>query len=505
MADTSTEMPQVLETERAVIASCLTQESWWAYVEQYDDDPLTLFWDVEHQALARSMKRLHDRGTSITPTTMIDMISSDDNAEKIIGPNVRVALSQLQLRATVRNIEDLNRSLEELVNMRALRSMLDELDSIKDRASSGDVHPSEIAGDLRSLSGKGSTTLNLRTLGEIIAEMEEQNKIGPRYRVPTGIQVMDEALRGFEPGRVYVYGARPKVGKTMMMMNNALEALASGTIVLFVSLEMPPNEVWARMLSAQSFVDYSMICKWLEGEEDISVFDDEAQESLLKANKELREAPLYIIGSQDISRGVSEIISGLLSLMSKHGKDARFIVFLDYLQLMVEDKFNAAAEIGTITRRLKREALALDVPFVLACQVNRQAEDGMPRPSHLRESGAIEQDADAVLLMNRPHLQDEDEPEHLMNVHLAISRYCPSKWMDVAFLPQQQTVTDLHSWGGDRSESEPQAKVEPSANERESLSPEERKRRREARRARRESGRESIRRSRSPSEEGASD
>jgi len=216
----------------------------------------------------------------------------------------------------------------------------------------------------------------------------------PEAILSTGIPSLDATLGGgLRPGRLLVIGARPGVGKSALLSQIALRALADGRRVLYVSLEMGEREVVLRMMAHLSGVP----CDHLERRALTQ------EETLAVAGAYGRAMPdnLFLVTGASTPAAIR---AEAMRLQSGGGLD---LICVDYLQLMGPDTAiaNRAEAVGAISRALKRLAMELRCPIAAASQVNRSStygEERPPRLSELRESGSIEQDADAVLLLHCP-------------------------------------------------------------------------------------------------------
>jgi replicative DNA helicase len=222
----------------------------------------------------------------------------------------------------------------------------------------------------------------------------ERRLSGETAGIPTGFVELDSLTGGLHKSELVILASRPSMGKTAMALNVAEHvAINAGTAVLIVSMEMSRVELAQRMFCLRGRIDG---CKFRSGL--LSVRDRKA---LVEVSVELSKAPLYIDDSH--SRSVAEIGASARRL-----RDANLgLVIIDYLQLIQPDssKDPRQEQVAKISRRLKGLARELAVPVLCLAQLNRQMEAGKeghrPRLSHLRESGAIEQDADVVMFIHR--------------------------------------------------------------------------------------------------------
>ena len=241
-------------------------------------------------------------------------------------------------------------------------------------------------------------------LGSTMDEMESiQDRGGISLGVPTGFIELDELTNGLHPGQMIIVAARPGVGKSTL----GLDWVRSCSIrhhlssVIF-SLEMSRSELTMRLLSAEAEVP---LAKMRSGK-----MDDNDWSKLARRMGEISEAPLFIDDSPNMT--MMEIRAKARRL--KQRQDLKLIM-VDYLQLMTSGKKveSRQQEVSEFSRQLKLLAKELEVPVVAISQLNRgpeQRTDKKPMLSDLRESGSLEQDADMVLLINRPDAFDSDDP-----------------------------------------------------------------------------------------------
>ena len=236
----------------------------------------------------------------------------------------------------------------------------------------------------------------------------------------TGFAKIDEMTGGLQPGRVYGIGARAKMGKTILAMNICTNVAMTGHAVAVWSLEMSDEELMQRMACAIGEVDSVLLQR--------PKMLDEREESwgkLTMAVKTLRELPLKVSDRTDVT---IEMIEAQVRQLHALGQcELLCIDYLGLLRLPKADRQDLA--IAHITRRAKIIAKELRIPVILVFQLNRGSENGQavraPRPSDARDSGAIEQDLDAMFLLHRPSYYDQKAPTGL-RLDLAIQRNGPS-------------------------------------------------------------------------------
>ena len=221
-----------------------------------------------------------------------------------------------------------------------------------------------------------------------------------RRQIPTGFYDLDEKITGFAPGQLIILAARPAMGKTSLALNIATKIAQKEKRVAIFSLEMTRKELTSRMLCTEAEVDGTKARKGMPSTDELT--------RLGQAADELSQLPILIDDTGGISD--SEIRAKAQLMESNGGLD---LVVIDYLQLMQtrmqSRNFNREQYISQISRNLKNLAKDLDVPVLCLAQLSRAVEsrpNKRPMMSDLRESGAIEQDADLVLFIYREEYYD---------------------------------------------------------------------------------------------------
>lgn len=283
-----------------------------------------------------------------------------------------------------------------------------------------------------SLIGVGS--YGWSTLGASVEDLLNKDHSGPSEFIPTGIPALDELIGGLGMGTVTTVAARPGFGKSALAMQFVRKAANAGKPSLLLSLEMGTEEVTARYLAGEARISYTNIRKGKI---------DEAESDILRQwSDQLQEAPVYFDTRDTV--GPSELMSSFTRLNAdakmKYGEGIQMVV-IDYLQLMSSArKFPSRQEevahyMREVTKLAKRENIAV----VVVAQLNRgdKNRDVEHRPSvkDLRESGAIEQDSDVILLLAKPEdMEDLDRPRGEMEVIVGKNRNGPLGDVPVTFL-----------------------------------------------------------------------
>ena len=444
------DLPAAVELEQDILGTCLVEGSvWWRKVEQAAEgiEITDLFFEPDHRLVAKAMSALYNNGTPITSSSVIDEVLLHRESNSLV-PSVPAYISILQASGSLRSPDEVSSAAKKLVEKQRLRSFISGMREQVKIAGQDQPNPNEIASALRSLaSDQSMMTTDIKTFGEQLDYHEEQSGLAVSVRASSGVRSLDLRLQGgFGSGSLTIIAARPKVGKTTVMLNAILANLQDGLVVVFASLELGYKEVYSKMMSALSMVPQRDIADWLDNKRKLESFEPDEIEELERAKSELRAAMFYPMFTNDITHGVDTIIAGAWQAQQRH-PDRKMVVYIDYAQLLVEGVANRTAEIGQVARKLKVFAQEVDVPVIMAAQVNRDSgkneEDGMPKPHQLRESGDLEQTADNVIMLNRKALQDETQPEHVMDMWLALVRSGEAGECQAYYNPRIQYVTDI--------------------------------------------------------------
>lgn len=242
---------------------------------------------------------------------------------------------------------------------------------------------------------------------ELFKHREKVQTQGPG--ILTGLKSLDQTNGGFMPGDMIVIGARPSVGKSALLGLLAMNMARNGKKVGIISLEMSNAKIAGRLASLDTGVDFAVLYRGLE-------MDEQYQQQLYHqlANQTAR-LPIYVSDKTQVS--ISEIKAKAQRLIHKHGCD---IIFIDYLQLVDSSggnkNSNRENEVRQMSRGCKIMAKDLEMPVVVLAQLNREVtnrkgEDRYPKLSDLRESGAIEQDADVVAFIHRDWMSGYETKE----------------------------------------------------------------------------------------------
>ncbi len=273
----------------------------------------------------------------------------------------------------------------------------------------------------------GGKTIEIREAVSRLARQLQLGKDAAHTGLNTGFYQLDDYTGGFQPGDLIIIAGRPSMGKTALGLSMALHnTLGDHRPVVFFSMEMSSDQLAQRLVCAHTGIDSQKLRKRSLSEEEMR--------QLLDACAEFEEAPLFIDDSPGLS--AMELRSASRRLKQKHDIQA---VYVDYLQLMHMPKPESRqAEIASISRGLKSLGRELGIPVIAMAQLNRMPEgrqDKRPFMSDLRESGAIEQDADVVLLIHREeyYKPDDESVKGIAELIIAKQRNGPVGKLELSF------------------------------------------------------------------------
>lgn len=266
------------------------------------------------------------------------------------------------------------------------------------------------------------------SIEKTVDELQELQKNGKSQNgVPTGFYDLDKLTNGLQPGQLIIIAARPAMGKSTLALDFCRNASVHNkqTSVIF-SLEMDQSEIAKRMLAAESGVS---MARMNSGE----MTGDDWQR-IAKALQRVTTAPLFVDDSPNMS--MAQITAKCRRLKQK--EDLKLVV-VDYLQLMSSGKRveSRQQEVAEFSRNLKLLAKSIGVPVIAVAQLNRgpeQRTDHKPQLSDLRESGSLEQDADIVMLLNRPSVYDENDRPGEADVYVAKHRNGSTAVISLTFM-----------------------------------------------------------------------
>ena len=421
--------PQDLEAEKSVLGAVLIDSGAMNLVVEFLKPEH--FYDPAHKQIYSSMLTLFEKQQPIDVVTLQDALKKVDGMKKIGGKSYLADL--INTVPTSAYIEHYGQIVK---NHYVKRKLIEISSRIVERAfdQKGDVKKllDEAEVEIFSLSQQ-HLHRDFIELKEILAEsferLEEFMKKGTHLRgVPTGYPDLDNKLAGMQDSNLLILAARPGIGKTTLALNMALNtAIKEKMPVGFFSLEMSKEELVDRLLVGQADID-----AWRLKTGRLS---DEDYKKLTEAMGELSEAPIFI----DDTPGLSILEMRTKARKLKLEKDIKLLI-VDYLQLanagrMVESR---VTEVSFISQGLKNLARELRIPVLAVSQLSRAVEQRgtrKPQLADLRESGAIEQDADVVMFLYHEAESEDllDQNKRLVKLYIAKHRNGPTGELDLMF------------------------------------------------------------------------
>jgi replicative DNA helicase len=410
-------LPHSDEAERSVLGAVLLDNRQFHQAQEV----LTAgaFYSMRHRKIFQAMETLMSEGSALDLVTVNARLEQSRNLEASGGPAYLASLVDGVPRSA--NVEHYAKIVREKAILRELIQSAQRIlqSALKPEGSTDDVLDEAERAIFRVAEDRLRTGfLPLKTIAEkslkTIEELTERREMGTG--IPSGFQQLDEMTAGLQQSDLVILAARPGMGKTTLALNIAESAsMRHGKRVGVFSLEMSHHQLFFRMLCSDARVDAHRLRTGRINKED--------WQRIIKSFGTLSDAAIYIDDTPGIS--IVEMRAKSRRLALEHGID---LLIVDYLQLMRgRTSFESRQqEISEISRSLKELAKELNIPVVALSQLSRAPEqrtgDRRPQLSDLRESGAIEQDADVVLFLFREELYKKNDPDLRGKAELIIGK-----------------------------------------------------------------------------------
>lgn len=423
--------PQSIEAEESVLGGILIENSAIdRALELITPDD---FYRDAHRKIMQAMINLNQRSEPIDLVTLHEELKRTNQLQEVGGAS---ALAEIAEKVpTAANVAYYARIVREKSILRGLIHTATEI-ATRGYESGGNVDQllDEAEHKIFEISERKVQPTFFRIRDIMVQSMNTIEQLYERKElvtgVPTGFVDLDRLTAGLQPSDLIIIAGRPSMGKTAFALNIAEHAaLQARTGVAVFSLEMSKEQLVLRMLCSQARVDQSKVRAGYAADRDFP--------KLAMAASRLADAPIYIDDTPALS--ILELRAKARRL--KRDPEARLgLILIDYLQLMRgHEAENREQEISSISRSLKALAKELDVPVVALSQLNRQVEgraDKRPVMADLRESGAIEQDADVIAFLYRPIVYDKNAEERDAEVIVAKQRNGPIGNVPLTFLSE---------------------------------------------------------------------
>jgi replicative DNA helicase len=386
--------PQAIDVEEAVIGALMLEREAYQTVQAILRTEC--FYKEEHKKIFTVIKELASKGNPIDLLVVTQALKNRGELDEVGGPlyitqiTSRVAsAAHIEYHVRIITQKYLQRELG-LIGSRLISASYDDNEDIETILSNHKMNISEIEGYSLSSNAGGSQAEVCRNA---IVEIEKDCQTFKEGKIPgitTGFRELDYSTGGWRATNLIVLAARPGVGKTSLALHFAINAARAGSWVNFYSLEMKKEDLFRILLSGESGVNRSDIRDGTLNDPDWILIN--------KAVKRLENLPLTWYDYAGITP--AQIKSNTAKNRKKGKCD---LVIVDYLGLVTPTDKRAIREqqISEMSRTFKGIALNENIPFIILSQLNREASNEKPQLHHLRESGAIEQDADIVIFPYR--------------------------------------------------------------------------------------------------------
>ena len=429
---------QAREAERAVLGGLMLETHRFDTVIQVikEND----FDGKDHQIIFQSMSELVEENKPLDPLTVSEKLDNKNSLNKVGGKDYLVELATSTPSAA--NLE----AYAEIIRQRSITRKL-----MKANSEISELITNPQGQDGASLLDKAESMIfalndetnlndqNLQSMKELIPSTmdrlhELSNKAGGLIGSSSGFKDLDNKLQGLQNGDLVVVAGRPSMGKTSFAMNIAENVLldddSNGAVLIF-SLEMPGESLTTRLLSGMTKLNQQNVRSGMLKDDELRI--------LLQQSEKLKNMPLWIDDSSILS---PMELRAKARRLARTEKDGLSLIVVDYLQLMqlplsIENRVN---QISEISRSLKSLAKELNVPVIALSQLNRAVEqrpNKRPIMADLRDSGAIEQDADVILFIYRDEVYNEDsEQGNKAEIIIGKQRNGPIGTVNLTFLKE---------------------------------------------------------------------
>ena len=401
------------EVELAVLAACMNNisQGWFSHVARAGGaDAEEMFSVPRHRALFCAMRDVHASSPSPTLPLIIDRLKN--SYASVFDGDEKQFVAKVRLYAPPASVAQLNTSLDVLKKMRTLRWQTRQVEHVLQDLNDPDVEatPQDVVTRITEIVEGTDVEAQVQSFGEITEAV---------LASPRPITILDSAMggRGLESGCINVIGARPKVGKTVMLIQLIHSVLEGGGIPIVLNYETKDIEFVSKVVARHiedEKIHWGRIKGYISGEENLGL--TRTQEAKIDKGLEWAKQQPWVVNF-DKSTDMTDIHAIVSQVKADSDKDAKIVLFVDYLQLQVKNSFHEREEITQLTRFYKKLAGEMEISVVMLAQLNRDAagKGGKPSVHHLRGSGAIEQDADVIILLHRPSVDEQQGTDNIMS------------------------------------------------------------------------------------------
>ena len=389
-------IPESPDLERAVLGALMVFPESVADVRGILTS--TAFYDPQNARIYDAICKLDDRGIFPDLYQVFEELKGTDISRQYLAVLTQAVGSGVGILNHARILVDKD------IQRRGIFTLMEGIATIQE----GPEGVMRVISSLERITGDVARIASARSIGDVVQDTltalerrQQAHQRGECVGISTGLPCMDRITGGWRGGQLVILAARPAMGKTAVALHFAQAAAGAGVPVCIFSLEMPATQLGGRMLVGASGVDARAFRSGAVSTEDWKRIEPGAAR--------LGELPVTIIDTPSISMPAIRAQCRVLQRQGRCG-----MVVIDYLQLTAPDsdkRNNREREVAEMSRAAKVLAKELDVPVILLSQLSRKVEeraDKTPILADLRESGAIEQDADMVIFIDRPAIREEE-------------------------------------------------------------------------------------------------
>ena len=423
--------PEKPEAEASLLGAMLMDGSIYNEVARGRLAPADLSRE-QHRLVLAAIARVAERSEAVGFASVQSDLAARDEVEAIGGPQFLVSL--MQNVPTVAHAETYAAIVERTALLRRLIGSANEIARL---ALTRDEATSAVADAQELLFSLSESTLHRDIVPLDVALRRYAEQIDARgdlrVGIKTGFETLDKKTGGLQPSDLILIAGRPGLGKTSLALNVVEHAavVEHKTCAMF-SMEMSEMQVVQRLVSMRAEIDGNRMRRGRLSQQEFV--------AISAASSELQQAPIFVEESSRLN--VTDILAKSRRLQAERGLD---LVVIDYLQLIegAEDDESRVLEVASISRSLKAIARELEVPVIALSQLSRQIEQRGTEPmlSDLRESGALEADADLVMFLWQKDRKDRDEG--IVRLKLAKHRNGPTGDFDLHFQSELTRFRDL--------------------------------------------------------------
>lgn len=430
--------PHSIEAERSVLGGLLMDNEIWDRISDavYEVD----FYRYEHRVIFECVKALLSAGKPADVVTVFERLQVLGKSQEVGGLEYLNGLAQYV--PSIGNVKRYAEIVRERAILRRLISSSDEIaasafhtegksvSTLLDEAEQKILRIGEESARMK----QGALSLKADLVGDFIDRIESLSENpGDVTGVPTGFYDLDKRTSGLQKGDLVILAARPSMGKTALAINIAEHAaIEEGLPVLVFSMEMSAQQLTTRIFGSLGRINQNHL--------RTGQLTDDEWPRLVEVCEKINNSAVSLHIDESVGLGIGEIRASSRRLARSHGSLG--LIVIDYLQLInVHSNENRATALGEVSRGLKMLAKELECPVLVLSQLNRSVEsrpDKRPMMSDLRESGAIEQDADVIMFIYRDEYYTKEECQEpgVAEIIIAKQRNGPTGTVKLTFMKE---------------------------------------------------------------------